>query len=193
VLGVIEEVGVYFRNDQGNPSIHTAEFRRVKELQYAGSLVYAESFLGDVAEDISVAGNAYVLGGALNIGPGAEVRLPEALFAGEAIQFELQFMNGKNGGASPSALVRIEGQSDGETVAIEIPYSDAMRFSVAVRDNRLVISDYKAESGDLVKEISSAVIVVKNTSDTASVLRLKHALAHYDIESTDYSHFVQGN
>lgn len=82
--GVIDEVGVFFRDRENAPSTNTELFAQSMRSQYGERLVYAASFEDDAeAESLEVSGEVAVEDGALRISEGASVSFPPFAFEEE--------------------------------------------------------------------------------------------------------------
>lgn len=123
-VGILDEVGVYFQDEQRQPATYDDAFRHEMARRYGDSLVYAEDFAGiDLPEDIEADGDVQVMTGELLLAPGSRVVFPEFFFAEEDLLFELEGEPSSTGSLSISALFD---PGDGER------YDEAPAFAIAM-------------------------------------------------------------
>jgi hypothetical protein len=85
-VGVLDEFGVYFRNEGDEPSPDTGVFVSAMELTHGDKLVYAEGFEGPtVPEEILVSGDAEVESGRLVLASGSSAFFPTFGFGSETL------------------------------------------------------------------------------------------------------------
>ncbi len=171
ISGMLEEFGVFFRNPAGEAGINAYEFNRMMELQYGGQLIYAKSFLTQ-PEDVRLSGPAVVSGGYMQLSPGAEVRLPMALFSGTDIIFELSLADSDEGSASASVMLEDE---DGAR-SLPIDLAESTSLQAGVESGRLVLRQGRRDLG---AAGAGAALVIQNDSRSRAVLNLKHVLARH--------------
>jgi len=88
--GFLDEIGVYFRDPEGNPSIDTGLFHTAMAQEYGIKLIYADGFEADgFAEEGVVAadGDMEIGDGVLVLAPAAELLIPSK--AGSSLTVEL--------------------------------------------------------------------------------------------------------
>ena len=84
--GIIDEFGVYFRDEGDQPSPDTEIFASAMEQAYGDKLVYAEGFEGTtIPEDVRAEGDVEIAGGQLVLGSGGAVLFPAFGFASEEL------------------------------------------------------------------------------------------------------------
>lgn len=89
-VGIIDELGVYFQNEQEEPATYDEAFRHAMSRRYGETLMYAEDFSGvSVPDEVDTQGDVRVMTGELILEPGARVVLPRFLFAEEDLLVEL--------------------------------------------------------------------------------------------------------
>jgi|GEM_PF-1735667 len=89
--GVIDEFGVYFRDEEQNPSTDANLFRKAQREEHGAALVYAEGFEGiTVPDNLQTNGVVSVAGGSLYLDPGASVLFPAFLFENEDLILEVE-------------------------------------------------------------------------------------------------------
>ncbi|MFW5995414.1 MAG: hypothetical protein ACOCRN_04810, partial [Spirochaetia bacterium] len=90
-VGLVDEVGVYFRDDQDRLSVDDGLFRDAMESHFASRLAYAQGFEGlFMPEELRSVGRVTVRSGELVLEPGAEVYFPAFLFEDEDLIVELE-------------------------------------------------------------------------------------------------------
>ena len=90
-VGVIDELGIYFRDEDRNPTSDLTVFRKAQERLYGNDLVYAAGFeRPDVREELESEGEIRIAAGDLVIEPGASVIFPEFLFRGQDLILEIE-------------------------------------------------------------------------------------------------------
>ncbi len=88
--GLVDEIGVLFRDAEGQVGTDSAVFRNAMESRYAGRLAYARGFQGMfVPDELQTIGRVTVRRGALELDPGASVLFPAFLFEHEQLVVEL--------------------------------------------------------------------------------------------------------
>lgn len=89
-VGLIDELGIYFRDASAQPSTDASLFRSANRDEYGNNLVYAEGFEGTIIPSaLEVDGDVSIGRSALVLSSGARVTLPSLLFSNEGIVFEL--------------------------------------------------------------------------------------------------------
>ncbi|TVQ20954.1 MAG: hypothetical protein EA383_17610 [Spirochaetaceae bacterium] len=88
--GLVDEIGILFRDGEGQIGTDSAVFRNAMESRYAGRLAYARGFQGMfVPDELQTIGRVTVRRGALELDPGASVLFPAFLFEHEQLVVEL--------------------------------------------------------------------------------------------------------
>ena len=82
--GIVDEFGVYFRDDRNQPSAHSDVYASAMRARFGDRLVYAEGFeTSEVPDDLTVTGEVSVSRGQLVITEGSVVRFPDFRFQDE--------------------------------------------------------------------------------------------------------------
>lgn len=103
IHGLIDEVGVYFRDEDDQPSSDEGIFADAMGLEYGDNLLYAEGFETQrIPAEVVAFGDVRVTSGALSIGADAHVRVPGFPFGSEALIVEVDLND-----PQPDAEVRI--------------------------------------------------------------------------------------
>ena len=111
IVGIVDELGVYFQTPQAEPSTYDEAFSHAMAKRYGDTLVYAEDFSGlTVPEDIAAEGDVGVLTGELLLEPGSKVVLPRFLFSEEDLLVEVDSTAVPAGTLSVSALTADDGE-----------------------------------------------------------------------------------
>ena len=103
-VGLIDELGVYYRNDSGQASVDSEVFRRAMSEEYGSNLVFAEGFDGtqlpqDLKYDAATSGDN-LRAGSLLLEPKSSVSLPSFAVGEDAQTLAIslsQFPQGANG------------------------------------------------------------------------------------------------
>jgi hypothetical protein len=89
VQGIIDEFGVYIRDEQSRPSPDDEVFSKAMEAEYGSSLRYAEGFEGIfIPGDLTVSGDVMISTSDLVLEPGSSVVFPDFLFEAETMLVE---------------------------------------------------------------------------------------------------------
>jgi hypothetical protein len=89
-VGIVDEFGVFFRDEDNEPATNTALFAESMRFRYGDRLLYASSF--DDASDLNeltASGGVSISDGALRLDAGSSVRLPDLAFEEEDLIVEL--------------------------------------------------------------------------------------------------------
>lgn len=90
-VGLVEEFGVYFRDEQDRLATDDALFRDAMDSRYAGRLAYAQGFEGlFMPEELRTVGRVTVRAGEIELEPGSQVHFPAFLFEDEDLIVELE-------------------------------------------------------------------------------------------------------
>lgn len=90
VRAVLDELGVYFRDEAAQPASDEEVFRRTMEDRYGLALVYAQGFERlDLPEELLATGDVAIQSSRLILEPGATVTLPAFLFRSEQLILEV--------------------------------------------------------------------------------------------------------
>ncbi|GAB6089307.1 hypothetical protein JCM12856_09000 [Spirochaeta dissipatitropha] len=198
VIGILEEFGVFYREDE-LPSIDTGSFRRAMELLFPHTLIFADSFTGSTErlEDYDFSEGVTSGGGFLHIPAGASVRLPSVFFRNADIILELLFAENPE---DESSYLLLQAADAMNTVhAYEIPLKQKMQLHVS-REGRVFTLEQTADSQDIetagvamdaaavagmeyVPDSLSVSAEVVNNSGTDAVLRMQHVLARHSSSS----------
>jgi hypothetical protein len=85
--GIIDEFGVYYRDDERRPAIDSGVFKAAMSARFGNRLVYAEGFEGlFLPKALRIEGSVIVVSGELIINPGSRVWFPDFLFYGEELK-----------------------------------------------------------------------------------------------------------
>lgn len=111
--GVVDEVGVYFRDEGDRPSSDESIFADAMALTYGDSLVYAEGFeTQELPRELLAYGDVRIDSGQLSIGSQGGVVLPRFPFGDEELIVEIDLPE-----SDPTAEVRVSvaaGEADAE-------------------------------------------------------------------------------
>lgn len=89
IQGIIDEFGVYIRDEQSRPSPDDEVFSKAMEAQYGSSLRYAEGFEGIfIPGDLTISGDVMISTSDLVLEPGSSVVFPDFLFEAEKLLVE---------------------------------------------------------------------------------------------------------
>ncbi|MFP4509553.1 MAG: hypothetical protein ACLFNQ_05435 [Spirochaetaceae bacterium] len=127
--GLVAEIGILFRDENGRIGTDASVFRDAMESRYAGRLAYARGFQGMfVPDELETIGRVTMRRGALELEPGASVLFPAFLFEHEQLVVELAL-----GADAPEAegLFRFDIESDetSSQMVAEISSSGEVRQS----------------------------------------------------------------
>jgi hypothetical protein len=115
--GVIDEFGVYHRDDQGRTSADPAQYLRVAQQKYGQSLVFADGFEGPyLPTGMSIEGKAVLSPGVLTLPPDSTLVLPGA----DPSKGSLAYSVDLSPDSSRVATFRLQWQGD-SAVAADIP------------------------------------------------------------------------
>jgi hypothetical protein len=102
-VGIIDEFGVYFRDEDGEPAVYTEMYRDARRRELGSTLVYAEGFdAGELPPETTARGAVRTEQGILVLGPDASLALPSLPFNGDVILIEVAVPE-----ASEAAPVRL--------------------------------------------------------------------------------------
>ena len=134
-VGLVGEVGVYFRDSQERLSTDDGLFRNAMESHFASRLAYAQGFEGlFLPEELETVGRVTVRTGELVLEPGARVHFPAFLFEDEDLIVELE-------------LGDDAAEASGEFVFDEsYPEDDANRLFTVISDGSATIGESTYES-----------------------------------------------
>lgn len=108
--GLVAEIGILFRDEDGRIGTDASVFRDAMESRYAGRLAYARGFQGMfVPDELETIGRVTVRRGALELEPGSSVLFPAFLFEQEQLVVELAL---GTGAAEAEGLFRFDIESD---------------------------------------------------------------------------------
>lgn len=111
-VGVIDELGVYFQNEQEEPATYDEAFRDAMSRRFGDTLMYAEDFSGvSVPDEIDTEGDVRVMTGELILEPGSRVVFPRFLFSEEDLLVELD-ASAETGALTIAALKAVDGGYD---------------------------------------------------------------------------------
>lgn len=104
-VGVIDEFGIYFRDENRQPAGDLTVFRKAQERNYGDDLVYAAGFeRPDGTAELGTEGDIRIEAGSLVLPPGGSVVFPEFLFRSQDLILEIEtFRDGSAGGAEGGA------------------------------------------------------------------------------------------
>lgn len=93
-VGIIDEFGVYFRDDAGEPAVYTDMYRDARRRELGSTLVYAEGFdSGALPDDSTGRGRVRSEQGVLILGEGSRLTLPPLPLDGGALVAEIESAN----------------------------------------------------------------------------------------------------
>ncbi|MCK4516274.1 MAG: hypothetical protein KAU31_13515, partial [Spirochaetaceae bacterium] len=149
LVGIIDEFGVYFRDDGDQPSPDTDIFHSAMEEIHGEKLVYAEGFeASDLPDGIQVDGAAQVETGRLILGSGAAALFPVFGFSSEELFVTVSLE------ALPGSYLRFyRGDSDdliAEFAASDVESEDAnLQFQFIHSDSVLIVDGPSAEGAQI--------------------------------------------
>ncbi len=140
--GLIDELGVYYRDDSGKASVDPEVFRRAMSEEYGSSLVFAEGFDGmrlpqDLKYD-SATTDGSLRAGSLLLGPGSSVSLPAFAVGEDEQTFSVaisQFPQGATGSVAFAANGR-----DLASFSLGGAFDDPLRFKISRTGNGIQIA-----------------------------------------------------
>ncbi|WP_455382422.1 hypothetical protein [Salinispira pacifica] len=137
-VGIIDEVGIYFRDANSRPSTDNRIFRSSMKDAYGDSLVYAEGFEGlFVPDELKATGQVSVGSGEMVLSPGSSVLFPRFLFQHEDLQVELTLDGSaaRENGRIAFSEVKSDGSGgtplDSQTSFIALDTSGVVRIPVS--------------------------------------------------------------
>lgn len=90
-IGVIDEFGIYFRDEERNPTSDLTVFRKAQERLHGENLVYAGGFeQPDSTSELEEEGEVQVDAGDLVLQPGGSVMFPDFLFHNQDLILEIE-------------------------------------------------------------------------------------------------------
>lgn len=93
-VGIIDEFGVYFRDNAGEPAVYTDMYRDARRRELGSTLVYAEGFdAGEPPGDSTARGGVRSEQGVLILGEGASFTLPPLPLDGDVLVAEVESAN----------------------------------------------------------------------------------------------------
>ena len=113
-VGVVDEFGIYFRDENRRPAGDLTVFRKAQERSYGDDLLYAAGFArSDETEALGTSGDVRVDAGGLILEPGGSVVFPEFLFRSQDLILEIESYN-----PAPESADMADGEEDtlGESV-----------------------------------------------------------------------------
>lgn len=91
IRAVIDEFGIYFRNEEAQPASDLTVFRKAQERVYGEDLVYAGGFESpDTGDELEQEGEVRIEAGDLVLQPGGSVSFPEFLFSRQDLILEIE-------------------------------------------------------------------------------------------------------
>ncbi len=159
--GIIDELGVYFRDAGSRPASDQEIFLRAMEDEHGLSLVYAQGFERlDLPEELVSTGQVAIQSSRLTLYPGATVTLPAFLFDGDQLIVEVDLDD--DAFSLPGRFVFSE--VDDRNDAVEEP------LFVATSDGRLFAGNDADSSGDPVATLEDAADMYLRMTRTATGL-----------------------
>lgn len=142
-VGLIDELGIYYRNESGQASVDSEVFRRAMSEEYGSSLVFAEGFDGTrLPQDLkydSATTDGSLRSGSLLLGPGSSVSLP-SFGVGEDVQtLAIAFSQ-----FPPSAGATVAFAANGQEVAsfsLGKAFDDPLRFKISRTGSGIQIAE----------------------------------------------------
>jgi len=181
LVGIIDEFGVYFRDEGDQPSPDTEIFRSAMKEAHGEKLVYAEGFeANELPEPIRVEGAVQVETGHLILGSGAAALFPVFGFSSEELFVTVSLE------ALPGSLLRFyRGDSDdliAELVASEVDAeSTDLQFQFAHSDSVLIVDGPTAEEVqihlDSGPDFTGLRLEVRQVGDDPAVIAIESVVA----------------
>ena len=181
LAGIIDEFGVYFRNESDQPSPDTEIFDSAMEAVYGEKLVYAEGFDANaLPKAIQVDGAVQIETGHLILGSGAAALFPVFGFSSEELFVTVSLE------ALPGSLLRFyRGDSDdliAELVASDIDAeSNDLRFQFTHSDSVLIVDRPAVEGGqihlDSGPDFTGLRLEVRQVGDDPAVIAIDSVVA----------------
>jgi hypothetical protein len=104
LAAVIDELGVYYRDEAGRPATDPTLFREAMRKRYGDRLLLADGFDGlHLAGGFDASGNAGLRSGTLTLPPEAAITLPPIRYPADGLSVELRL----EAGSLPSANVQV--------------------------------------------------------------------------------------
>ncbi|MFW5728991.1 MAG: hypothetical protein ACOCYG_04950, partial [Spirochaetota bacterium] len=199
-VGVIDEFGIYFRDEDRNPTSDLTVFRKAQERLHGDDLVYAAGFeRPDVEEELEVEGEIRIAAGDLVLQPGSSVVFPEFLFrdqdlileieaqepeASPETAFDFRDLNEPPQGLFtffPDGAVSVPQAGESEAERIELPAADEGVVALRLRHNEdtLVVADTgDSETVEVgVEDFDGLQLQVTHPSGSDVAFRVRSVLA----------------
>ena len=150
--GVIDEFGVYCRDDQGRPSADAAQYLRIAQHKYGRDLVLADGFeTGNLPDGMTTEGKAMASPGALTLPPDSALVFAGINLAKGPVSYTVDL----SAESSRAATFRLQWQGDSSVFA-DIPVTadgGELKLKVIVTGQSLSVS---TSAGDKVVTIPSS-------------------------------------
>ncbi|HUI69621.1 MAG TPA: hypothetical protein VL354_03805, partial [Spirochaetia bacterium] len=150
--GVIDEFGVYYRDDQGKSSADPAQLFRAMQRKFGKNLVLASEFEGaQLPQGMTLEGKAVMNPGSLTLSPDSALVLAGATVAKGSVSYTV----GLSPDSSKMAVIRLQWQGD-STVLADVPVaadSGELKLKVTAGSQSLVVS---SSAGDKTLPAASA-------------------------------------
>lgn len=163
-IGIVDELGLYTRDELGRPSPNTGLFRESRQRQYGRELVFAEGFDGPYLPNWAqgVSGTSS-LPGTLVLQPGASVTLPAALPDAPFV-LELALPSDT---VPPGVIEIVPSDSEAGTAApAEAPMSLPFESLTVTTDKTTVILTVPSENLSSVQDGGGSRVRIVNPSDS---------------------------
>ena len=137
--GVLDEFGIYYRDEQGRASPDPAQYQRMAQLRYGQGLAFASGFEGIyVPTGMSTEGKAAMTAGTLTLSPDSALVLPDVKLGTGSASCTIDV----SPDSSRIMVIRLQWGAD-SAGAVDVPQtadSGELRFKVAASGQSLVIS-----------------------------------------------------
>ncbi|MGA2762093.1 MAG: hypothetical protein ABSG17_01890 [Spirochaetia bacterium] len=142
--GVLDEFGIYYRDEQGRASPDPAQYQRMAQLKYGQSLAFASGFEGIyVPTGMSTEGKAAMTAGTLTLSPDSALVLPDVKLGTGSASCTIDL----SPDSSRIMVLRLQWGAD-SAGAVDVPQaadSGELKFKVAASGQSLVISGSAGE------------------------------------------------
>lgn len=150
--GVIDELGVYYRDDKGRPSADPAQYLRTAQRKYGRDLVLAYGFeTANLPAGMTTEGKAANTPGALTLAPDSALVFAGVNLAKGPVSYTVEL----SPDSSRAATIRLQWQGD-SSIAADIPVTadgGELKLKVTVTGQSLSVS---TSAGDKVLSVPSS-------------------------------------
>ena len=142
--GVIDEFGIYFRDDQGRPSPDPAQYLRVAQRKYGQNLVFASGFEGVyLPAGMALEGKAAITPGAATLSTDSALVLPSIKMGGGSVTLTVDL----GADSSRNATLRL-GWAGDSTASTDFPViadSGELKLKAVLNGQSLLVSTSAGE------------------------------------------------